>query len=545
LKHRQLVIFLGIFFLTACAQQQPAALQNNPPRITALSADPGTVAPGSIAHLSVSAVDDDGDRIQYQWDAGAGSFPAGAEDPLVEWTAPPVSGPFAISVQVSDGHASVADQVEVTVLPPELIIDPVSLDFGAEVLALQIGLSYLGADTLSWSAAPGQDWLTVDPAAGTTTTETDLITVVVDRSGLAPGSHEGEVAVLTSVGDVTVPVLLAVAPQPVLAVAPDHLDFGSEQTSREFTITNSGTGTLSWSVACGESWLSAGPADGDLTGGTAQVSIAVTRSGLPTGSYSGAVEVFSNGGQESVSVQMEVAGTAILGNLFFLHHSTGRNLIAQGDVRGWLAVYNSDRGSQFGFWDHDYNHIGLTDPAGTALGYSYNIPGDNTDPDGLYYLWTTANQARNAILANHEVIAFKSCYPASDIASDSQLAQYKTWYLAMRGVFDLYPDKVFLVMSPPPRHRLATTLAEADRARAFADWLGSSEFLAGHPNVRFFDFFDRLAHPDDGSAARNMLRYEYELNHSSADSHPNARANREIAPEFCRALVAAGGGSIP
>ena len=53
------------------------------------------------------------------------------------------------------------------------------------------------------------------------------------------------------------------------------------------------------------------------------------------------------------------------------------------------------------------------------------------------------------------------------------------------------------------------------------------------------------ADADDGSSTRNMLRYEYERSHSSSDSHPNALANREVAPEFCRALIQAAGGVWP
>ncbi len=230
---------------------------------------------------------------------------------------------------------------------------------------------------------------------------------------------------------------------------------------------------------------------------------------------------------------------ATMDNLFFLHHSTGRGLIQGGDMRGWLADYNAQHGSSYVFWDHDYNYIGLTDPDGNLTGTSYNIPDDNTDPDGLHTLWTTDNAARAAILANHQVIAFKSCFPASHIASDAELAQRKQWYLEMRDFFDQHPEKVFVVVSQPPLHRNVTNLDEADRARAFADWLKSAEYLSGHPNVACIDLFDMLAAPDDGSDTRNMLRYEYELSHSGTDSHPNALANQTVGPLFIQALVLA------
>ena len=231
--------------------------------------------------------------------------------------------------------------------------------------------------------------------------------------------------------------------------------------------------------------------------------------------------------------------------LFFLHHSTGRNLVNQGGLRDQLATLKAADGTSFTLWDHDYNYVGLTNAAGNLVSWTYEIPNDNTDPDGLHRLWTTPNAARDSILANHDVIAFKSCFfPAADITSHDQVDQYKAWYLEIRDELDRHPDKVFLVMSFPPRHRLGTYAQQAAWGREFADWLGSPEFLAGHPNIRYFDIFDQFAEPDDGSPTANMLRYEYELTHEVPDSHPNRLGNETVGPIFVAALVAAaqGGG---
>ncbi len=224
-------------------------------------------------------------------------------------------------------------------------------------------------------------------------------------------------------------------------------------------------------------------------------------------------------------------------NLFFLHNSTGRNLIAQGLVRDFIATRNNEADSHYVFWDHDYNEIGLKDPQGDNTGRSYNIPDNNTAPDGLHKLWTTSNSARDSILTNHQVVAFKSCFPASDIGSEAELAQYKTWYLEMRTFFDTQPNTTFIVMSTPPLHRLATSVETADRARAFASWLSSEEYLSGHANLVCFNLFDQWAQPNDGSATRNMLRYDFELNHSSSNSHPNALANQTVGPIFADFLM--------
>jgi len=214
-------------------------------------------------------------------------------------------------------------------------------------------------------------------------------------------------------------------------------------------------------------------------------------------------------------------------NVIFLHHSTGQNLINQGGVRERFTAAGYD------FWDHDYNPTGLRDPAGGYTGYNYNIPDDNTDPDGLAHIFgqRVYGLPVNALsgLLQHEVIAFKSCFPASQITSDGQLAQYKAWYLGMRDVMDQHPDKVFIVMSPPPLNPASTDAGAAARARAFAEWLQSDEYLSGHPNVFAFDFFGHLAEEDPTAPDYNMLRVAYR---DGEDSHPNQLANETVGPLF-------------
>jgi hypothetical protein len=216
-------------------------------------------------------------------------------------------------------------------------------------------------------------------------------------------------------------------------------------------------------------------------------------------------------------------------NVVFLHHSTGRGLILEGDVRRLLT----ERGYQF--WDHDYNYIGLTRPDGTATRASYRIPGNlgrgNTDVDGLADLFSqpVSDPPSSAFsrLLQHEVIVVKSCFPNSAIQSDEMQTQFQAWYLGMRDVMDQHPDRVFIIVTSPPLHPELTNSEEARRARAVANWLKSDEFIAGHPNLFVFDFFDLLADP-----ATHTLRAEYQPDTDKPDSHPNALANQTIGPQF-------------
>ena len=61
---------------------------------------------------------------------------------------------------------------------------------------------------------------------------------------------------------------------------------------------------------------------------------------------------------------------------------------------------------------------------------------------------------------------------------------------------DQHPDRVFIVLTPPPLVPEHTTPEIAARARAFANWLKSDEYLDGHANLVTFDFFELLAEDD-------------------------------------------------
>lgn len=224
-------------------------------------------------------------------------------------------------------------------------------------------------------------------------------------------------------------------------------------------------------------------------------------------------------------------------NIFFLHHSVGSGLIEEGNMRSVIASYNSVNGTGFGLWDHGYNSDGLRNANGTELGINYAVPDDNTEPAGYAYLWTSMNAdataCRNQVMANHQAIAFKSCFTASSITDASMLEAYKQDYLAIRVFFDQHLEKLFVVITPPPRHRLDTTAEQAGFARQFANWMKSDTFLGSRTNVVCLDLFDALAGSD------NFLKYTYEGSHTDTDSHPNTMANQVLGPVLANALVSA------
>jgi len=149
----------------------------------------------------------------------------------------------------------------------------------------------------------------------------------------------------------------------------------------------------------------------------------------------------------------------------------------------------------------------------------------------------------------YDVVIIKHCSPASDVLEDigkpdlslsrKSLENYQAIYRLLRGEFDKHKDTLFIIWTLPPRHRLFEPLCgdkdkNAARATEFSKWLKST-FLSevkNHPNIYIWDFREIVMDPDT-----NFLKYEYELEHNTPDSHPNNLANNTTGPQFAEFIV--------
>ncbi len=188
-----------------------------------------------------------------------------------------------------------------TVAPPTLLVSPTTLDFGPTQTSLTFQISNTGGGTLTWTVAesPDKPWITsVSPASGNGNA---TVTVTVDRSLLSGNSDTGTLAVTSNGGNQNVTVLIS-RDVPVLSVVPTTLDFGATPTSMTFQISNTGSGTLIWTVteSPDKPWItSVSPANGN---GNATVTVTVVRSLLSGNSDTGTLVVNSNGGVQNVAV---------------------------------------------------------------------------------------------------------------------------------------------------------------------------------------------------------------------------------------------------
>jgi hypothetical protein len=99
-------------------------------------------------------------------------------------------------------------------------------------------------------------------------------------------------------------------PYPILSFNPISFNFGpvdqGATDSTSFTIWNSGTQILSYSLSESCDWMTVSPTSGDSTGEHHTITISITTVNLELGSYSYSIDISSNGGSGTFTVYVTV-----------------------------------------------------------------------------------------------------------------------------------------------------------------------------------------------------------------------------------------------
>ena len=97
--------------------------------------------------------------------------------------------------------------------PPLLDVNPKYLSFGAINDTMVLTLENAGGGSVDWTfQTVSQDWLDIDVSSGTTSSETDFVTVFVDRTGLITGQEYSDtLMILPDLGNqVKIPVFISI-----------------------------------------------------------------------------------------------------------------------------------------------------------------------------------------------------------------------------------------------------------------------------------------------------------------------------------------------
>lgn len=213
-----------------------------------------------LSYSSGGASSNLGHSLHYMFDWGDNSSS--------EWIYPPsashswsASGTYQIKARAScagntDKISGWSDPKIVTITIPNnpvLGLSSNSLNFGNTNTSMTFNITNNGTGTLAWNISDNKNWITTNPVSGNITTESDQITVTVNRSGLDPGIYNGEVIISSNGGTGIISINMTVPDNsPICSVSPLSLNFGDIEIGQSkdlnFTITNTGGGTLSGSV---------------------------------------------------------------------------------------------------------------------------------------------------------------------------------------------------------------------------------------------------------------------------------------------------------
>jgi hypothetical protein len=215
-------------------------------------------------------------------------------------------------------------------------------------------------------------------------------------------------------------------------------------------------------------------------------------------------------------------------NLVFIHHSVGENWLND----GLCQALN----------DHGY-HV-------ADIYYGWREYGDRTDTVdwpmwftdkvmGLVYAemgnMTAPNTLQPAPGAN-TIVMFKSCFPNSDVGSD--ISDEKAIYAGLLAYCEQHPDKMFVLLTPPPMQQIS----DPPKTRELCDWLADRQngWLAGlsTSNVVVFDLYNVLTASDahhrlvGGKEVHETVPSNDTLAYPSGDDHPDSEGNAKATEEF-------------
>ena len=143
-------------------------------------------------------------------------------------------------------------------------------------------------------------------------------------------------------------------PGPMIALSPTSLSptctQGQNATSQTFTVQNSGTGTLSYSISDNVSWLSCSPTSGTSTGEADTITVSYTTSGLAAGTYVATITVSDpNAGNspQSVTVTLTVtpAGQVAAEDFETMPSWSSSYDAAWGNAANWSIVSGGQSGN--------------------------------------------------------------------------------------------------------------------------------------------------------------------------------------------------------
>jgi len=159
------------FSISIAQADGPFGGNNHSPIISDLSADPPSVNINQTTTITCTASDEDvGDTLTYSWAKTGGTFEGSTSGSTITWKAPSTKGNYTVSCEVSDGEASVSDQVIISVgdvnHPPQIVSTPVTSATKGQPYSYDVNATDSDGDIPVYSLTTKPSGMTINSSTG-------------------------------------------------------------------------------------------------------------------------------------------------------------------------------------------------------------------------------------------------------------------------------------------------------------------------------------------------------------------------------------------
>ena len=159
-----------------------------------------------------------------------------------------------------------------------------------------------GKNNLGYSISDDADWLSVEPANGSSTGQLVGHTILINKAGLAARDEDYQATINIVCAEaynnpqrVSVNLKISSQPPPEIWVSPPEMAFaaqvGKNPSVQTLRVKNVGEGTLTYDVTWDAPWLNVMPAGGSSGGEEKSHTVSVDSKNLAEGNYDGTISV--------------------------------------------------------------------------------------------------------------------------------------------------------------------------------------------------------------------------------------------------------------
>ncbi|MBM3284451.1 MAG: hypothetical protein FJY81_01100, partial [Candidatus Aminicenantes bacterium] len=195
---------------------------------------------------------------------------------------------------------------------------------GANPSSQTLKIKNSGQNTLEYTVADDADWLSIEPASGTSSGQVNEHAVRIDKEGLAAQENAYTATITVTCAQAynnpqraTVSLKIDREPPPEISVTPLNLSFscqvgGANPPAQTFAVWNKGKSVLNYAVSDDAYWLEVNPAAGSSAGEaeTRVHTVSANAGGLSQGTYSGIITIAcpdATNSPQTVGVTLRVA----------------------------------------------------------------------------------------------------------------------------------------------------------------------------------------------------------------------------------------------